>query len=147
LAPYKGRGRVDQTFRVHWARKRAGAPPSAGRPVATFQKRPAGALLDSRAPDLPLTIREQVLAEAKGNSLALVEVPSAWTEQRDRDLFRDWLPLTTRLERAFAACVEQLPETTRLLIAALADGGCSATEPLENGVSSPPARAVQPDRR
>ncbi|MEO5832620.1 MAG: BREX system ATP-binding domain-containing protein [Nakamurella sp.] len=62
------------------------------------------ALLDARAPDLSTVLRARVLREADGNPLALLEFPAAvrsgqfgWTE------FGDHLPMTTRLERAFAS--------------------------------------------
>jgi DNA-binding CsgD family transcriptional regulator len=83
----------------------------------------AGALLDSSAPDAPPAVRQRVLDEAAGNPLALVELPASFGQLDGRARPPAWLPLTTRLARAFAARLHDLPATTRtaLLVAALND--------------------------
>jgi DNA-binding CsgD family transcriptional regulator len=83
----------------------------------------AGELLDAHAPDLPPALRQRLLTEAAGNPLALVELPIAAARIDTGALIPTWLPLTTRLEQAFAARVSELPVATRtlLLIAALND--------------------------
>lgn len=83
----------------------------------------AAALLDAVAPGLPLTARNRVLREAAGNPLALLELPAVAGEPDDEPLVPGSLPLTERLERAFAARVSDLPDATRLvlLVAALSD--------------------------
>jgi DNA-binding CsgD family transcriptional regulator len=83
----------------------------------------ARALLDLHAPDLSPLIRERLLEEAAGNPLALVELPVAAGGLSDAALPPAWLPLTARLERAFARRVGELPTVTRtmLLVAALDD--------------------------
>ena len=93
--------------------------------LSALDARASAALLDSAAPDLSEPARLQVLAEATGNPLALLELPLALTRHRARAAAPAWLPLTTRLERAFAARVLDLPATTRsvLLVAALNDKG------------------------
>jgi|tagenome__1003787_1003787.scaffolds.fasta_scaffold20987056_3 DNA-binding CsgD family transcriptional regulator/tetratricopeptide (TPR) repeat protein len=80
----------------------------------------AAGLLDAAAPDLPLAVRNRVLGEAAGNPLALLELPAVAGRSEDEP---GRLPLTERLERAFAARVSELPEATRLvlLVAALSD--------------------------
>ena len=85
----------------------------------------SAALLDGVAPDLSATARVQVLAEATGNPLALLELPLTLTKRGARAAAPASLPLTTRLERAFTARVRDLPAPTRsaLLVAALNDGG------------------------
>ena len=72
-----------------------------------------------------LTVADQaaVLAQACGNPLALVELPSAW-RSAGADVLGPasaTVPLTTRLEQAFAARIEGLPQVTRdaLLVAAV----------------------------
>ena len=85
----------------------------------------AAALLDSRSPGLPAGVRERFLREAAGNPLALVELPIAHGRLGGGDAGdAGWLPLTTRLEQAFAARALDLPALTRsaLLVAALNDG-------------------------
>nr|WP_089211488.1 LuxR family transcriptional regulator [Streptosporangium subroseum] len=84
----------------------------------------AAALLDTRNPGLAPAVRRRLLKESAGNPLALVELPLASQGQRDEGTLLAWLPLTTRLERAFTARVSGLPPVTRtlLLVAALNDG-------------------------
>jgi DNA-binding CsgD family transcriptional regulator len=83
----------------------------------------AAELLDASAPDLPLVARIQVLREAAGNPLALLELPAAARGHEDGQWVPGGLPLTERLERAFAGRVADLPDATRLvlLVAALND--------------------------
>jgi DNA-binding CsgD family transcriptional regulator len=83
----------------------------------------AAALLDAAAPGLSLAARSRVLREAAGNPLALLELPAVAGEPGDEASVPGSLPLTARLERAFAARVSDLPEATRvvLLVAALSD--------------------------
>jgi DNA-binding CsgD family transcriptional regulator len=83
----------------------------------------AAALLDASAPELPLAMRGRVLREAAGNPLALLELPAVMSRQLDEHWVEGALPLTERLERAFAARVSELPEASRLvlLVAALSD--------------------------
>jgi len=98
----------------------------AGFPALHLEPLPAAAaaaLLDSRAPVLPVAARERLLGEAAGNPLALMELPVAFQQLGTGAGLPAWLPLTTRLERAFAARVSDLPVATRtaLLVAALND--------------------------
>ena len=80
----------------------------------------AAAMLDAAAPDLAQTARSRVLREAGGNPLALLELPAVAAEES----LPGGLPLTERLERAFAGRMSELPDATRLvlLVAALNDG-------------------------
>src|SRR5215467_15935052 len=84
----------------------------------------AGALLDAVAPQLSLAARSLVLREAAGNPLALIELPQLARQYEDEGWTSGPLPLTERLERAFAARVSELPAEARLvlLVAALDDG-------------------------
>ena len=83
----------------------------------------AATLLDVAAPGLALTTRSDVLSEAAGNPLALLELPAASGQNGDAQRLSGALPLTERLERAFAGHVSDLPDATRLvlLVAALSD--------------------------
>jgi DNA-binding CsgD family transcriptional regulator len=92
----------------------------------------AARLLDDHAPDLQPAVKERILQEAAGNPLALTELPLANPDLGDGLVLPTWLPLTTRLEQAFAARVQDLPDQTRmlLLVAALNDGDAIA-EALE----------------
>ena len=82
-------------------------------------------LLQAHNPTLSGDIRDRVLRESAGNPLALVELPKAIAlEASSSGLFPAHLPLTTRLERAFASRILELPLMTRqvLLIAAIDEG-------------------------
>ena len=94
----------------------------------------AAELLDVSAPHLSLPARSRILHEARGNPLALLELPAAAREYEDERWDPGPLPLTERLERAFAARVSELPDGTRLfaLVAALDDGN-EITEILDAG--------------
>jgi DNA-binding CsgD family transcriptional regulator len=86
----------------------------------------AAALLDERVPNLAPGLRDRLLAESAGNPLALVELPRALVQRGSFGLAvpLEPLPLTARLEHAFAARATELPSATRaaLLVAAAHDG-------------------------
>ena len=78
--------------------------------------------------------RTRILREAAGNPLALVELPSIAHRLDDDQLMPGLVPLTERLERAFAARAADLPPATQLLllVAALNDSE-SLSEVLQAG--------------
>ena len=84
---------------------------------------PAREVLARHAADLSYADQERVFREAAGNPLALVELPLAIRAVASSGLETGpgLVPLTARLERAFAARVADLPALTRdaLLIAAV----------------------------
>ncbi|HEY6275681.1 MAG TPA: LuxR family transcriptional regulator [Streptosporangiaceae bacterium] len=103
------------------------SPLGAGTPILHLEalSAPAAvALLDARARGLPDAVRARLLEEAAGNPLALMELPVAYAKLGKGARVPAWLPLTTRLERAFAARAFDLPADTRtaLLVAAVDDG-------------------------
>ncbi|MEU8606593.1 AAA family ATPase [Actinoplanes sp. NPDC048791] len=83
-------------------------------------------IIDQVAADLTVVERRVILGQACGNPLALVELPAAWRSTRTdvRDMTSASVSLTSRLERAFAARIEELPGDVRdvLLVAAVATG-------------------------
>ena len=84
----------------------------------------ADALLSSRAADLPPDLHARLLREAAGNPLAIIELPKALAGDDDtRPAAQNPLPLTVRLEEAFAARLSDFPADTRtlLLLASLDD--------------------------
>jgi DNA-binding CsgD family transcriptional regulator/tetratricopeptide (TPR) repeat protein len=85
-------------------------------------------LLAAHAPDLASPMRRRVLDLAGGNPLALIELPATSTALTEAALPPTWLPLTARLEQAFAARADALDATSRalLLVAALNDGDALA---------------------
>jgi DNA-binding CsgD family transcriptional regulator len=78
----------------------------------------SSALLTSRFPALAPGVRRRLLADARGNPLALLELPLPLSEQQRqaRSALPVVLPLTRRLLSLFAARVAGLPEPTRLLL-------------------------------
>jgi DNA-binding CsgD family transcriptional regulator len=92
--------------------------------VAGLDDATAGALLDASAPQLSLSARTRVVREAAGNPLALLELPAVVGRHKDGQGLPGGMPLTERLERAFAARASDLPDATRLFlwVAALNDG-------------------------
>jgi DNA-binding CsgD family transcriptional regulator len=92
--------------------------------LAGLDEQAAGALLDTYPTDLGPVVRERLLQDAAGNPLALVELPAALLSEHlgDSALVPSLLPLTARLERAFAMQEMELPVATRsLLLVAAAD--------------------------
>ena len=81
-------------------------------------------LLDSSGQPLTVAVRNRLLQEAAGNPLALLELPVVAARLEPGAPMPGVVPLTERLEQAFAARVSDLPEATRLLLvtAALNDG-------------------------
>jgi tetratricopeptide (TPR) repeat protein len=86
---------------------------------------PAARLLRTHASELDPAVQTQILEQSRGNPLALVELPAAWPA---RGPYSPELPLTARLERAFAARVAQLSQPARdlLLVMAVAHRGDTA---------------------
>ncbi len=103
----------------------------------------SAALLDRTAPDLHPVLRARVLAEAAGNPLALVELVRAQgtAEGSDLQLSGAPLPLTTRLERTFAARLDGLPDDTRVVLVTAA---LDARASLQDLVASASMLAGQP---
>jgi DNA-binding CsgD family transcriptional regulator len=87
-------------------------------------------LLDARAPGLPPEPRRRLLDEAAGNPLALVELPNAPPARLlgDEGFLPPEVPLTARLEKAFALRLTELspPARSLLVIAAADDRGVLA---------------------
>ncbi|WP_432824683.1 AAA family ATPase [Dactylosporangium sp. CA-092794] len=87
---------------------------------------PAAALLDDRYPGLAAGVRRRITAGAAGNPLALLELAGALSERQLTG--NEPLPasprLSARLEEAYGAGLDDLPEHTRrlLLLAALEPG-------------------------
>jgi DNA-binding CsgD family transcriptional regulator len=85
----------------------------------------AAALLQGRFPSLAWRVRQRVLVEAAGNPLALLELPAelSASQRATRHSLPSTLPLSRRLQEAFAARVARLPAPTRhLLLLAVLDG-------------------------
>ncbi|MEV4249842.1 AAA family ATPase [Streptosporangium canum] len=95
------------------ARLAASGLPGLAVPPLTDQA--AAELLARVAPELGIALRARVLAEAAGNPLALMEFAAMASRQDQEMLASSRLPLTERLERAFAQALAALPADTRTL--------------------------------
>ncbi|MGW4350913.1 helix-turn-helix transcriptional regulator [Nocardia sp. NPDC004582] len=81
----------------------------------------AAALLDGEdGLRLSPAVRYRLLAEARGNPLALRELPLAMATEAASELAAGALPLTDRLRVAFHGRISRLPEATRTLLTVLA---------------------------
>jgi DNA-binding NarL/FixJ family response regulator len=92
----------------------------------------AASLLQARSPQLSSTLRGRVLRQARGNPLALLEFATALASGRYAVTeFDEDLPMTTRLERAFAARAEHLdPAAHAVLTIAVVDDGDDVNDVL-----------------
>jgi hypothetical protein len=89
-----------------------------GQPELHLAALDAGAsnlLLDHYSDGLRSAARRRLLGEASGNPLALIELPLG-ALGRDREAASAALPLTERLEQAFAARIADLPRDTQVLV-------------------------------
>ncbi len=101
--------------------------------VGALEPRAAEALIDASGPHLTFEARHRLLREAAGNPLALIELPRAGPSPPGSPV-PGLMPLTERLEQAFAARVADLGEETRLLLLAAAlNDGEDASEVLSVG--------------
>jgi DNA-binding NarL/FixJ family response regulator len=91
------------------------------------------ALIETTASGLAPELRDQVLADAAGNPLALTELSRAALEQgRTGARPAAWPSITARLRDAFAARLDGLPEATRAAVSAAAlNDGPSPAEALD----------------
>jgi DNA-binding CsgD family transcriptional regulator/tetratricopeptide (TPR) repeat protein len=91
-------------------------------PLAGLDQDAANALLDLVAAGLPHDLRTRILEDAAGNPLALIELPAAAASLGARATRPGPLPLTDRLEQAFASRLATLgPDVQRLLLLAALD--------------------------
>ena len=93
--------------------------------VTGLEDEDARALLSGSSDEIVASVRERLLAEAAGNPLALLELPAGLSEEQRAGLeaLPDSIPLTARVQAAFAARVEGLPAATQtMLLIAAADG-------------------------
>ncbi len=103
-------------------------------------------LLDESFPGLPRATRQRVLTEAEGNPLALRELAAALDPGGGAvdTAMSPRLPLTQRLEEAFAARAAELPAPARtLVLVAAAEEGPLATVLAGAGIIDGTPRTVQ----
>ena len=99
--------------------------------VASLDSGPARALLDERAGvELAAEVREQIVAIASGNPLALLELSAALSADQlaGRAPLSETVPVTRTIESVFLSRLRDLPEAgmTLMLLAAADDTGETA---------------------
>jgi tetratricopeptide (TPR) repeat protein len=111
----------------------------------------AAKLLVASAPEATDPVREWLLAEAAGNPLALLELPSGLSaaQLEGRAALPETTPLSARLRSAFVQRIDRLPAETRtaLLIAAVEDTGEVAAVVGAAGEAGLPADALDSAER
>jgi DNA-binding CsgD family transcriptional regulator len=103
-----------------------------GLEVRRLDARAAGSVLDRRVEGvLAASVRDALVAQSRGNALALVELPSALTgaQLAGEEALPDALPLTGDVERLFLERVRRLPQPAQraLSVVAADDTGTLAT--------------------
>jgi DNA-binding CsgD family transcriptional regulator len=99
-------------------------------------------LLAAIAPELRSTAQRRILAVAAGNPLALTELPRALDRTSGLADGPEWLPLSGRLQAAFADRVKSLPADTRTALTLLALHDSDALAEL---LAALPAAGVRSD--
>ncbi|MFF3598685.1 ATP-binding protein [Kitasatospora indigofera] len=102
------------------------APAGFGAPAGSADRPGGSADAPARsAGRIPPDVRRRVLAEARGNPLALTELPAALAAEPAGSAGSGRLPLTSRLQLAFHGRVSGLPAATQtlLLVAAAEEAG------------------------
>jgi DNA-binding CsgD family transcriptional regulator len=96
-------------------------------------EQPAGDVLRARYPQLAsASARRRVVAEARGNPLALTELPAALDARARAGALPGRLPLTQRLEQAFSARAAELdPVIQTLLLLAAADDSSAPAQVMK----------------
>jgi hypothetical protein len=93
--------------------------------VPALSEAAAAELVGDRFPALAPRVRQRLLADARGNPLALLELPVARSgmQRAGTGPLPVWLPLSRRLQATFESRIAALPERTRqLLLLAALDG-------------------------
>ncbi|MEV4358179.1 AAA family ATPase [Nonomuraea sp. NPDC049625] len=91
--------------------------------LSALDQESATSLLDAHARGLAGPLRERVLAESRGNPLAVIELATMLNALQDNDRSAPLLPAAGHVQDAFQAQIAGLPAATRLLLLiAAADG-------------------------
>ncbi|MET8870786.1 LuxR family transcriptional regulator [Nocardia sp. NPDC004604] len=116
--------------------------------VAPLDDRSAEELLVSAFPAMPARARGRLRADARGNPLALLELPAALETERGSARLFDLPPLTRRLQEMFADRLEHLPDETRRMLLFVVLSGTENGMALEDCAPTPEGRsALQPAER
>jgi DNA-binding CsgD family transcriptional regulator len=107
--------------------------------VLPLSEAAAAELVGDRFPALAPRVRQRLLAEARGNPLALLELPVALSglQRAGADPLPAWLPLSRRLQETFESRVTTLPAGTRYLLLLAALDGTGALRTLQSAAPGP----------
>ncbi|MGA2011879.1 MAG: AAA family ATPase [Solirubrobacteraceae bacterium] len=108
--------------------------------LGPLDEQAASNLIAAHFPALAPVVRERLLAEARGNPLALLELPATLTNAQ-RAAFQALptaLPLSRRLRTLFASRITELPGRTRQLLLLMALDGTGDARVLEGTAPSDP---------
>lgn len=104
-------------------------------------------LISRTYPEVAAPIRARVVAEARGNPLALLELPTVLDAQhltRTPSGHPEALPLTRRLQLLYASSVADLDDDTRYVLLLAALDGLSEVSTLRAATGRDVAAAVEP---
>jgi DNA-binding CsgD family transcriptional regulator len=119
--------------------------------VAALSAESSDELLLAAFPALPVNARRRLCADAQGNPLALLELPTVLETAGSAPSVTGVLPLTSRLQSVFAERLRLLPAETRqtlLLVVLAGAGGGTAAVAIEEVVPTDEGRrALAPAER
>ena len=116
--------------------------------VAALSDASSDELLVSAFPALPANVRRRLRADAQGNPLALLELPTVLETVGPAPSALGVLPLTNRLQSVFAERLRQLPEKTRRVLLLVVLAGAGSEVAIEQVVPTPEGqRALAPAER
>ncbi|WP_330249686.1 LuxR family transcriptional regulator [Nocardia sp. NBC_00565] len=108
--------------------------------VAPLDDLSAEELLTTAYPALSAVVRRRLRADARGNPLALLELPTTFEIQDATARLPEVLPLTRRLQTLFAERLESLPEDTRRMLLFVVLAGTENSTTLGDCVPTPEGR-------
>jgi DNA-binding CsgD family transcriptional regulator len=99
----------------------------------------AGELVGDRFPALAPRVRQRLLADARGNPLALLELPVALSglQRAGTGPLPQWLPLSRRLRAVFDSRITALPAPARHLLLLAALDGTGSLPTLRSAAPGP----------
>ncbi|MET8769217.1 AAA family ATPase [Streptomyces sp. NPDC004658] len=115
--------------------ERSGLP---GLHIKPIDERASAELLHAAFPDIPPSVRHRLVAEARGNPLALLELPVALDPDQltGVGVLPDALPLTRHVESVFAARIALLPAETREALLILTEEGTGDLRVLQRAAGA-----------
>ncbi|MER6066370.1 AAA family ATPase [Streptomyces sp. NPDC001792] len=118
--------------------QRSGLPALQVKPIDEVS---SGELLRAAFPGLAPSVRHRLVTEARGNPLALLELPAALTPAQLSGVavLPDVLPLTRHVKSVFAARVALLPPQTQEALLILAQEGTGDLRVLQRATGAEPA--------